>query len=57
MTDKIDPAKRINSGKKYRKHKKCVDWWKNNWIGITTLIVAILTFIATVIFGILNMSH
>lgn len=35
------------------KRQKRIDWWKNNWIGIVTLIVTILTLIATVLFGLL----
>lgn len=32
-------------------------WWKTNWIDITTLIVAILTLITTVVFGILGLIY
>lgn len=37
------------------KKQKRVEWWKNNWIGIVTLIATILTLIATVIFGLLQL--
>ena len=37
------------------KKQKRVDWWKNNWIGIVTLVATILTLIATVVFGLLQL--
>lgn len=40
----------IDSEKSQRKSKR-VSWWKVNWISIVTLIVAVLTLIATIIFG------
>lgn len=39
--------------KRYAELKKQnrINWWKNNWIGIVTLIATVLTLIATVLFG------
>lgn len=36
------------------KKEKRIKWWKNNWIGVVTLIATILTLIATVLFGLLQ---
>lgn len=36
---------------KSQKKSKRASWWKANWISIVTLIVAVLTLIATIIFG------
>lgn len=37
------------------KKQNRVDWWKNNWIGVVTLFVTILTLIVTVLFGLLQL--
>lgn len=36
------------------KRKVRKQWWSDNWIGITTLIAAVLTLIATIVFGLLQ---
>ena len=36
------------------KHQARKNWWKTNWIGITTLIATLLTLIATIVFGLLQ---
>lgn len=40
---------------KKQKHDKRVKWWKDNWLQIVTLIVALLTLIATVLFGVIQL--
>lgn len=30
-------------------------WWKNNWLNVATLIVAVLTLIATLLFGVIQL--
>lgn len=42
--------------KSYRKSKRS-NWWKNNWIAITALIIAIITLIATIIFELLQLQN
>ena len=34
-----------------------INWWKNNWIAITTLIIAIITLATTIIFGLLQLQN
>lgn len=34
-----------------------LQWWKDNWIGLTTLLFAVLTLIATIVFGLLQVMH
>ena len=36
---------------KAKKRATRISWWKNNWISIITLIVSVLSLIATIIFG------
>lgn len=36
------------------KRKARREWWKTNWISITTLIATLLTLIATIIFGLIQ---
>lgn len=36
---------------KAKKRASRISWWKNNWISIITLVVSVLSLIATVIFG------
>lgn len=50
-------SRQFKKDDKKRKHAARVQWWKSNWIGITTLIVGILTLIATVVFGILGLIY
>ena len=42
---------------KEMKKRNRIIWWKNNWIGIVTLIATILSLIATVLFGLLQLSN
>lgn len=59
--------KKSEAYKKYviptlKREKRCkrlqrIDWWKNNWVGITTLIVSLLTLLATVLIGILTLMN
>lgn len=39
------------------KRQKRKDWWKNNWIGIVTLIITAITLIITILFELLPISH
>ena len=34
-----------------------INWWKSNWIGIVSLIATLLTLIATILFGLLQLSR
>lgn len=42
---------------KKMKHHARVKWWKENWIQVVTLIIGVLTLIATVLFGVLSLLH
>ncbi len=49
-----DFKKCVQSARNRRKKAKRLaraQWWKSNWINIATLIVAIITLIVTIIFG------
>lgn len=39
------------------KKKKRSDWWRNNAINVATLVIAILTLIATIILGVLALLY
>ena len=46
----------LDREKQQRKNSHKI-WWKNNWINITTLIIAVLTLIATIVFGLIQVLH
>lgn len=48
----IQPNRERRKKQKTDKRKK---WWKDNWINISTLIVAVLTLIATILFGLIQL--
>lgn len=41
----------VHDKENHQKKVNRIYWWKTNWIGIATLIIAILTLIATIVFG------
>lgn len=45
----------VLDNEKKQKHLKHLEWWHNNWIAIITLLVSVLTLVATILFGILSM--
>lgn len=61
----IEELKKTEAYKKHclpsiQRHEKLkkqnnINWWKNNWIGIVTLIITTISLITTVLFGLLQL--
>lgn len=50
-------VKRSIDREKQLKRQSRKNYWETNWVGIITLIVGILTLIATIVFGILGLLY
>lgn len=53
--EKYDPDAPNNIIKKKKERRiKRKNWWKANWINFVTMLIAVLTLIATILFGVLR---